>query len=103
MDEVWALIEINDDKNKACEWLDDCFSLLSESFFRFKFSQELKSLFFWIKKIFTWERDDDLLDDFEKFDRVNILLEFFYEFSVKIESNFALDLGVEQKGKNSYW
>ena len=48
MDEVWAFIEINDDQNKACEWLDDGLGLLGESFFGFEFFEELESLFFWI-------------------------------------------------------
>lgn len=95
MDKVWALIEINDDKNKACEWLDNGFSLFGESFFGFKFFQELKSLFIWIIRICTWEGDDDLFDDFEEFDGVDIFLEFFDKVSVKVELDSAFDLRIE--------
>jgi hypothetical protein len=103
MDEVWALIKINDDQKKAWEWLDDGLGLLSESFFGFEFIQELESLFFWIEEKFTCEGDDNLLDDFKELDGVDFLLEFFDELSVKVESNFALDLGVEQEREDCDW
>ena len=94
------MIEIDDDQNEACHWLDDGFSLLSESVFGFEFFQELKLLFFWIEEMVTWKRDDDLFDDFEEFDGVDFGLEFFDEFSVKIEANFAFDLRVKEEGEN---
>lgn len=103
MDQIRALIKIDADQNKACEWLDDGLGLLGKGFFGFEILQELESLFFWIVEIFTWERDDDLFDDFEEFDGVDFLLEVFDKLSVKIKPNLAFDLWVEKESQDCHW